>query len=293
MLVVTDCLKDVYELLTAPELTLNGHISAEEVLKTINRLLNGKAVGPNRILNEVLKRITLKISAGLMQGIHTAFTGDLLPAHYKESTTIILCKEGKKDYLLLRSYRPIALKNMLVKIVEKVLATHLSCAAEEHSLLFWTQMKAKRDRSIASALGLLTLCIQTVWCAKSGSIVSMLSLNLSETFNNIPHDKLLSILCQKDLPEWLVWSVKCFLSVRHTHIAYTEHKSDWIKTNINIPQSSPLSLILFLFFISGLLKQFKDPEKRMLDFEFIDDTYLITWGINTSQNCCRLTAAHI
>ena len=123
-------------------------------------------------------------------------------------------------------------------------------------------------------------------------MILMLSLDLSEAFNNVLHDKLLSILHQKNLSEWLVWSVKYFLSARYTHIAYTEYESNWIKTNTDISQSSLLSLILFLFFILRLLKQFQDLKKGMLGFKFIDNTYFITWGTSILQNYCRLTAVY-
>jgi hypothetical protein len=47
----------------------------------------------------------------------------------------ILCKEGKADYSLLGSYRPIALKNTLSKILERVIVNHIVDMAEEHALL--------------------------------------------------------------------------------------------------------------------------------------------------------------
>ena len=47
----------------------------------------------------------------------------------------ILYKEGKADYLFLGSYRPIALKNTLSKILEKVIADCIADIAEEHALL--------------------------------------------------------------------------------------------------------------------------------------------------------------
>jgi hypothetical protein len=58
-----------------------------------------------------------------------------LPNRYKELITITLRKENKKDYSLSSSYQPIALKNTLAKVVEKILATRLSRAAEEYILL--------------------------------------------------------------------------------------------------------------------------------------------------------------
>ena len=47
----------------------------------------------------------------------------------------ILYKEGKADYLFLRSYRLITLKNTLSKILERVIADYIADTAEEHALL--------------------------------------------------------------------------------------------------------------------------------------------------------------
>ena len=48
---------------------------------------------------------------------------------------IILCKKGKADYLFLGSYRPIALKNTLNKILEKVIADYIVDTAKKYALL--------------------------------------------------------------------------------------------------------------------------------------------------------------
>ena len=136
MFIVTDYLKNVYELFTVPELILNSYISAEEVLKTINRLLNKKTAESDRILNEVFKRIASVIYTDLTQGIYTAFMYSLLLIYYKELITVILCKKNKKDYLLPESFRLITLKNMLIKIVKKMLITCLSHVVEKYSLFF-------------------------------------------------------------------------------------------------------------------------------------------------------------
>ena len=82
-----------------------------------------------------MKELSSEISEGLAHAISTLFAVGSLPCRYKESVTITLRKEGKKDYSLPGSYRLIALENTLAKVVEKVLATRLSIAAEEHALL--------------------------------------------------------------------------------------------------------------------------------------------------------------
>jgi hypothetical protein len=49
--------------------------------------------------------------------------------------TFILCKEGKVDYLFLKSYRPIALKNTPSKILERVVVNYIVNTAKEYALL--------------------------------------------------------------------------------------------------------------------------------------------------------------
>jgi hypothetical protein len=47
----------------------------------------------------------------------------------------ILYKEGKVDYLLLKSYCPIALKKPLSKILERVVINYIVDIAKEYTLL--------------------------------------------------------------------------------------------------------------------------------------------------------------
>jgi hypothetical protein len=55
---------------------------------------------------------------------------------FKRTITIyILYKEGKTDYLLLGSYRPIALENTLSKILKRVIVDYIVDTAKEHALL--------------------------------------------------------------------------------------------------------------------------------------------------------------
>ena len=104
----------------------------------------------------------------------------------------------------------------------------------------------------------------------------MLSLDLAGAFDNVLHERLLWILKRKGLPEWLIQIIASFLTRRRTRIAFTRHESEWIQTQTGIPQGSPLSPILFLFFISELLAEFQRVNSDTLGFGFVDDTNLIT-----------------
>ena len=103
--------------------------------RTISRLLNNIALGPDRILNKALKAYGPLIAPWLADIARAYFVIGYYPRLRRAIITFILRKEGKVDYLLLGSYRPIALENTLSKILERVIADRIADTAEEHALL--------------------------------------------------------------------------------------------------------------------------------------------------------------
>jgi len=111
-------------------------ILTKEISKLIKSLLNKKVLGLNSILNKALKVAILVIAKDLAEAASYYFASRIIPKSLKESITVVLYKEEKKDYSLLGSYRLIALKNTLVKVLEKHVANIISKAVEEYRLLF-------------------------------------------------------------------------------------------------------------------------------------------------------------
>ena len=96
----------------------------------IRKLPTGKAVGPDRIPNEAIKAILEALTTPLANTATTCLLEGKLPECYKVTTTIVLQKANKKDYSLPESYRPIALKNTLGKLLEKIVAERMQEAIE-------------------------------------------------------------------------------------------------------------------------------------------------------------------
>jgi len=116
-------------------LNISPTILTEEISKLIRSLLNRKALGLDSILNKVLKVAALVIIKNLAKAASYCFASGIILKSLKESITVVLYKEGKKDYSFLGSYKLIALKNILVKVLEKYVANIISKAIEEHRLL--------------------------------------------------------------------------------------------------------------------------------------------------------------
>jgi len=116
-------------------LNISPTISTEKISKLIRSLLNKKALRLDSILNKVLKVAALVIVKNLIEVASHCFTSRIILKSLKEFIIIVLCKERKKDYFFLGSYRLITLKNMLVKVLEKYIANIIFKAVEEYRLL--------------------------------------------------------------------------------------------------------------------------------------------------------------
>jgi len=164
-------------------------VTNEELGVVIRRLPNRKAPGPDGIVNEVWKGLGNDFQSALAQTITGILRSGKLPSSLKESTTVVLRKDKKKDYSLPGSYRPIALENTIAKIIEKIIANRIIREAESRGLLPWNQMGARKKRSTLSALELLTGSIQTAWAAKK-KVVSVLGLDLAGAYDNVSYKRL-------------------------------------------------------------------------------------------------------
>jgi hypothetical protein len=107
----------------------------EEMARTISRLLNNIVLGPDGILNKALKTCGLLIAPWLADIARAYFAIGYYPRLGRSMTMVVLRKEGKVDYLIPGSYRPIALENTLSKILEKVIVDRMADMAEEYNLL--------------------------------------------------------------------------------------------------------------------------------------------------------------
>ena len=78
-------------------------------------------LGLDKILNKAIKVVVEVIATPLTKAVIVCFQKSELPKYFKATTMVILQKTKKKDYSLLRSYRLIALKNTLEKLLEKII----------------------------------------------------------------------------------------------------------------------------------------------------------------------------
>ena len=149
------------------------------------------------------------------------------------------------------------------KLLEAVIARRLSQLAETQELLPRKQMGARPGRSSESVLQLLTEQIHEIWNLPGPQQVeTVLSLDILGAFDHVSHERLAHNLRKRKVPLLIVKWVQSFVTDRTTTIKVTEGESQMFKVNTGIPQGSPLSPILFLFFTAHRRKRTTESSKR-------------------------------
>ena len=157
------------------------------------------------------------------------------------------------------------------------MAKRLSQAAEEHKLLPDTQIGARPGRSTETALELLIAQVKTVW--DSGKFVaSLLSLDISGAFDTVNSTRLLDILRKKGLTSWVVHWIKAFITNRRTTLVIQGSETEAFPVPAGVPQGSPLSPILFLFYNSELLDLCQRPKEGLSAIGFADDINMLAYS---------------
>ncbi|TKA77911.1 hypothetical protein B0A49_04302 [Cryomyces minteri] len=281
-------LTDIQDFSYSPPVDVDRDFTEHEVRQALRRTALDKAPGPDKITSR-----PLKIAVGLLVPVIRQLANGCVrlgywPQHFRDSFTIVLRKPKKSDYTKLKAYRPIALLNTIGKIIESMAAERISYLVERYRLLPDSHIGGRRMRSPEHALFILTERICTAWAAihrGARPICSGLFLDISGAYDNVVHQRLTHELRRRGLPPNLVRWISSFLRDRTTRIVLPEYTSDHFSIDVGIPQGSPLSPILYLFYNANLIENCAIRSLNSSTIGYVDDTLILVVGKDPTTNC--------
>ncbi|KAI1829300.1 hypothetical protein DTO027I6_9813 [Penicillium roqueforti] len=262
-------------------------VTAQEIQEAVRGAKAGKAPGRDGIPNSLWHKL-IEIPVVLetvVQLFNACINTGYNPSHFRRSITVVLRKQGKSDYQLAKSFRPVALLSTLGKFLEAVVARRMSYAAETNGLLPRTHLGGRKGISTDHAIHIIIDRIKTAW-GKGKPVVSLLMLDVSGAYDNVSNERLLHNLKKRRLGHFVPW-VRAFLSNRSTSIRMPEGMSDQIPTPTGIPQGSPISPILYLIYNTDLIE---NCGNGVTSNGWVDDVCFMTKGDSERETIKRLRA---
>ena len=116
-------------------------------------------------------------------------------------------------------------------------------------------------------------------------VVSLLSLNEKNAFDNVMHSKLLHDMKKRKVSKLLLKFVKNFLRNQRITITINDYMTMKCSVNVDILQDSLLSLILYLFYNANLLEACDNIKLRTSFINFVNDINILTYEEFIKRNC--------
>ena len=261
-----------------------------ELMNIIKNVSKEKTSKDDEMNNRALVALLLTLIFILRQLFKACLKIEYCSAHFRRSMTISFKKFEKELYSILKTYRSIALLSIIDKTLKSILTNRLTWATKEHELL--SNLHLEERKSISSEVTIHTLMkrIHVEW--KKKLISSLLLLNVSETFDNVSHRRLLHNLRKRRIDDAMLDWIESFISKKQIKLRLSNYTFDWMNTNIDISQSSLLSLILYLFYNANLLNTLNDDESNSIVVEYIDDIAILVTRTSQKKNIKKLRKLH-
>ena len=233
---------------TMPDITIG------EVERQLSATKSWKAPGEDGLPAMVWKQVWPVVKHRVLALFRASLEEGVLPDQWRHAKIIPLKKPNKEDYSIAKAWRPISLLSTLGKILEAVVAERISHAVETHGLLPTNHFGARKQRSAEQALMLLQEQIYAAW--RGRRVLSLVSFDVKGAYNGVCKERLVQRLRARGIPEDLLRWIEAFCSNRTATIQVNGQASEMRSLpQAGLPQGSPLSPILFLFFNADLVQQ--------------------------------------
>lgn len=143
-----------------------------------------------------------------------------------------------------------------------------------------------------SALNLLIDQVHAVWNCNMKYVTFMLSLKIIKAFNHVLHVRLLHTLKIKRTLSYIIEWTCNFLRNKESSLTLNDQMSAMHWINIDISQSSFISLILFLFFNINFIEKCKVFEIKIKVLNFVNNINILIYNEFTEEICIMLNKMH-
>lgn len=281
------------------ELVIRQDPSDAELEELIRCLPRWKSTGADQVPYEAIQLEGGVLRIHLLRLFQVCLRTGYHPDNFKD-TILIMVRKSLKPANSPTSWRPLALLSCLGKVLEKIVALRM-----QKALMAKPELLPARQfgcRTTSEALEYMLDKVYSAWAM--GKFVTIMGLDISGAYDNVWRQALLQSLANKGFPSWIVEMIRSFLSDRTASFHLPGIVSERFDLNTGVPQGSPLSPILFLFFAAPLLEHAQTGKKHpvvvdgktvmadLFAFAFVDDIYLMAISDSYAANCKGLEMLH-
>ena len=237
-----------------------------DIEEAISELADNSSAGPDNFPAKLLKECKSELSLPLYVIWRESLNTGKIPATCKSANIVPIYKGQGKSRAEAKSYRPVALTSILIKIFEKILRKSIVEYFNKHELFNKNQHGFRSARSCLSQL--LSHFDQVIRLLEEGKIVDVIYLDFAKAFDKVDIGLTLKKLHQHGIGGKLGLWLEAFLTQRVQQVIVDGQVSSPRQVMSGVPQGSVLGPLLFLVLIGDI----DSDVVRSFVSSFADDT---------------------
>lgn len=222
---------------------LNSNITTEEVLKAAKSLKNGKAGGPDGILNEMLKISFIYSTTAYVNLFNTILKSGIYPELWRENYIKPIFKGGCFNDP--SNYRGIALSSCFGKIFSKILSNRLDKFLIENDIICNEQIGFKKGCRTSDHILTLKCLIDKAF--KVSKCLYVCFIDFKKAFDSVNRDALLYKMCNYKLTGHFFDIMKNMYKDVKYAIKFADGETCMFSSKVGVKQGCILSLHFFQY----------------------------------------------
>ena len=260
--------------------SITKEFNAEEIKMKMSKLKNDKAAGPDKIYNEMLKKISMDGLKPIQTLFNKCLSEKQIPSIWKHSTIYPIFKGTGSDTDM-TNYRPIALLSNLYKVFTNILNQRLNNIIEKHNILSDAQFGFRKNRDTTMCINILNEIIGNR--NEKGKNLHLMYIDLSKAYDSVQQWTLSDTLQTFNLSEQSI-DLICNMNNNNTADVITAFgNSDKFVIEKGVRQGDPMSPLLFNLVTTALIKYiekkyngYRIADTQVKILAFADDMVLIS-----------------